>query len=182
VGRAEGCGYPHDVDLTIATDVFETCAIDPVLLKRSVENQPCRELAALTLKHESTHAQNCAKRMAEGGKLWPYTVNGANGESKTRYLPPLLLTPAGKAAEEVACYEAEVAELKKMIQELEERCRPKRHYSGEDAVNDKVSPKPDGPLPSYEPKPIAPPPSYQPKPIKAPPMPKPKPIPNAPNR
>jgi hypothetical protein len=168
LGRAEACGYPEKGDLTVSTDTFETCRICMGQLNRAMQAQPCQELADLLLKHETSHAAACAKRMQN---YWPYTDVWPSGAKKTTYVPGSILTPAGKAADEIVAYQKEVDALNALIEHLEKKCHPKMDYSSGDRMDDSAPPPPPQPRPpapgSTPPPPRIPPPT---------PMPPPKPI------
>jgi hypothetical protein len=65
----------------------------------------------------------------------------------------------------MAGYQIEVDALEKMIATLEKRCHPKRDYSSDGPQEQRPSPRPGNPLPSYEAPPLKPPPTYTPRPI-----------------
>lgn len=119
IPRPESCGYPTNTDLTVATDVFKTCATDRDQLAAASQAQPCKELAQAIAAHEAVHADKCNER--KRADYWPYVVETARG-SKTEYLPAEILTPAGKAAEEIAGYQREIDALNKIIEKLKEKC------------------------------------------------------------
>ncbi|HJW34803.1 MAG TPA: hypothetical protein VJ505_15755 [Holophagaceae bacterium] len=173
VSRASTCGYSSRKDLTVATDTFEFCRTCIGQLNAAMEAQPCQQLADLLAAHEAYHAANCAKRQV-AGEWWVYEVKGADGRTASKHLPPSILTPAGKAADEIAAYQVEVKALSTLIENLERRCTPTRDYTSSHA-----DPEPDheprNPPPSTKPAPLS-----KPAPLKAPPMPKPKPIPGPP--
>jgi hypothetical protein len=160
-----GCGFPKDAEISAATDSLDTCMIDPALLLKAMSAMPCKELADLIVAHESLHATRCAARKL--GKTWVYSPPPLKeGEAvPAKLLPPRILTPYGKAAEEMAGYQIEVDALEKMIATLEKRCHPKRDYSSDGPQEQRPSPRPGNPLPSYEAPPLKPPPTYTPRPI-----------------
>lgn len=165
VPAPEGCGFPNGAEIGAATDSLDTCTIDPALLLKAMNAMPCKELANLIVAHESLHVTRCAARKV--GKAWIYSPPPLKeGDAvPARYLPPRIITPYGKAAEEMAGYQIEVDALEKMIAELEKRCHPKRDYSPDGPQKEGPYPQPGAPLPSYEAPPLKPPPTYTPKPI-----------------
>jgi hypothetical protein len=102
----EGCGYPNDPSKIAepGTNIL-TCETTGVVEARA--QQPCKELADLIAQHEGVHQQACEKRKAVGK----------------------LLTPAGKAADEIAAYQVEIAAINKIIEKLKKKC-------GKTAFND----------------------------------------------
>ena len=113
VAGPEGCAYPDGVDLQVSTDIF-TCITTG--LDAAKEAVPCQELADLIDAHEKVHRDACESR--QRGRWWRYVVKGAEEQD----IPPYILTPAGKAAEEVAAYAMEINALQKIIDKLEKKC------------------------------------------------------------
>lgn len=166
VGRAQSCFYSGDRDLTVSTDVFETCRTCMGELNRSMQAQPCQELADLISGHEAMHSRNCKDRQKK--TYWPFVVVGDKGRKQTKYLPASIMTPAGKAAEEIAAYQGEIATLDALIRGLEKRCKPRRHPSSggdEPAEEDNLTRRNPASPPAIRVKPIAPPPPITIKPL-----------------
>jgi hypothetical protein len=80
--------------------------------------QPCKELADLLKKHEAVHVDACKKRQQPLSKYWPYVVSGVETTSR----PPKIVTPVGKAAEEIRAYQLEIDALQAIIKKLEKHC------------------------------------------------------------
>jgi len=120
VPAADGCGYPEGAEQFVSTDSFELCTTQG--LKQVLPLQPCRELAQLIEAHEARHAKACGER--KQGAYWRYVVQGAD----PKFFPPMILTPAGKAAEEIAAYQFEIEKLNGFIAQLEKNC-PRRAYT-----------------------------------------------------
>jgi len=99
---AEACGYGEE-ESSASTNIF-TCAIEG--LPKASAQQPCKELADLVAQHEGLHSQACERR-----KL--------NLRKKNQ---GILLTPAGKAAEEIAAYQLEISAISKIIDNLKKKC------------------------------------------------------------
>ena len=166
VGSAQSCFYPGDRDLTVSTDVFETCRTCIGELNRAMQAQPCQELADLISAHEAMHSRNCKDRQKQ--EYWQFTAVGDKGRKQSKYLPASILTPAGKAAEEVAAYQEEIAALESLIRGLEKRCKPRRHPSSggdEPSEDDSQARRNPASPPAIKVKPIAPPPPHTIKPL-----------------
>jgi hypothetical protein len=120
VPAPEGCGYPHDEETGASTDSFETCKTEG--LAKAQAAQPCKELADLIRQHEALHAAACRQRQNKGS-YWNFTADFGGGKQKQKRLPPVIPTPAGLAAGEIAAYKLEIAGLNRIIEKLEKRCR-----------------------------------------------------------
>lgn len=95
----ESCGYSGD-EISANTATL-TCEIKGLVEASAA--QPCRELAELIAQHEGMHQQRC--------------------EARRQANPQKLLTPAGKAQEEIDAYRLEIGQLQKIIDKLEKKCR-----------------------------------------------------------
>jgi hypothetical protein len=113
------CAYTGPLE--VATDSYETCAIDPSM-EKTLHSLPCGELGDSMRAHETFHQQSCRVRQGRGQGYWPYTATG-NDSAVTKYLPPMMLTPAGLAKEEIAAYQAQNATLAKLLQAANQNCR-----------------------------------------------------------
>lgn len=120
VARPESCGFPADEDLVVKTDSFETCVTDEAQLEAAKQAVPCQELADLIAKHEDIHRQACLKR--KSAPYWRYVVEGADGSRGEKYLPKYLVTPAGKAQEEIDAYSMEVDALQAILSKIAGKC------------------------------------------------------------
>lgn len=101
----EGCAYTGE-ELTAGTTVL-TCETTGLVELRAA--QPCSELADFLTQHEGLHQQRC--------------------EVRRNASPQKLLTPAGKAQEEIEAYQLEISQLQPIIDRLEKKCR-KVSFSG----------------------------------------------------
>jgi hypothetical protein len=120
VARPESCGFPADEDLEVKTDSFEKCDTDQAQLNAAKQSVPCQELADLIEKHENVHRDACKKR--KSAQYWNYVVEGADGSRVGRFLPKYLLTPAGKAKEEIDAYSMEVDALQAILNKIANKC------------------------------------------------------------
>jgi len=96
IGAPAGCGYSPTESLEMETDSIQ-CSIDMLKARNAEQASPCKELYEIAFRHEALHMQKCQQR---------------KGNNK---LPTVMLTPAGKAREEAAAYNQEIAELKKLL-------------------------------------------------------------------
>jgi hypothetical protein len=140
--QATACGYTSPIE--VDTDSLETCKIGSQLVAAE-QQMPCSQLADVIRKHEQFHSQACKARQNPTTSYWQYTVNGANGVSVSKYLPPKILTPAGLAKEEISAYQTENAALQKTVKAAEAQCK---HYKFEVAAFDCVIP--DNPARSWK--------------------------------
>jgi hypothetical protein len=123
VPGAEGCGYPDlQEGIQAETDSFQTCSINKLTLSEAIQLQPCKELASMISAHEEQHAKKCRQRQQPNTDYWHWVVTGADGTVVDQVYPPKILTPVGKAAEEIEGYQLEVAGLKSLIDKLEKKC------------------------------------------------------------
>jgi hypothetical protein len=118
VPAPEGCSVGAT---EVSTDSMMTCAIDTAQLAAAKAGANCKQLGELIEQHERSHAKACMARKA--GNFWEYTVQVAGGETKSLWLPPQILTPAGKAREEAAGYGIEIAALETMVKDAERKCK-----------------------------------------------------------
>ncbi len=99
VGAPQGCGYDPSQNYEMETDsIF--CNINMAKARQAQEAAPCQEIGEIAFRHEAMHLQRCQQR---------------KGEKK---LPTVVLTPAGKAREEMEAYTQEIAELKKLLEDI----------------------------------------------------------------
>jgi hypothetical protein len=96
VGPPKKCGFTDNVEMS--TDSVQ-CLIDMTKAAHAEQAVPCKEIYDIAFRHEAMHLQKCQERKGN------------------RTLPAKLLTPAGKAREEMAGYAQEIAELKKLLDE-----------------------------------------------------------------
>lgn len=97
IGAPAECGF-GDADVEMATDII-ACKIDLAQAKQAEQAMPCKELYDIAFRHEALHLEACQKRKGE------------------KIIPPVRLTPAGKAREEAQAYAREIAELKALVKE-----------------------------------------------------------------
>ena len=130
VPAAEGCGYP-DTELSANTNSF-LCITEGVAELQ--KQQPCKEIAALIATHEAMHVKECRKRQQPNRAYWRRVYTNADGTQGEIVLPPKIQTPVGRAAEEIAAYQIEIAGLKPIIEKLEKRCKYRANGKTGDAV------------------------------------------------
>jgi hypothetical protein len=113
VPAAEDCNYPNKV-MTNPSTGDEACVTQDLLEWQSA--QPCKELADLLKKHEDVHVDACNKRRQPLSEIWVVPGTGDIAH------PPKIVTPVGKAAEEIRAYQLEIDALNAIIKKLEKRC------------------------------------------------------------
>jgi hypothetical protein len=108
------CHYDGSQNLELSTNVF-TCRLDPVAAADALAAAvPCHQLYDLAMGHEGVHINACLAREGKGS-------HNAN----------LLLTPYGKAKEEIEAYQMEIDKLNQLLTAAEAKCRFTCRCSGE---------------------------------------------------
>lgn len=108
------CHYDGSKNLELVTNVL-TCKLDPVsALNELAAAVPCHQLYDLAVEHEGIHLNRCLARQGKGSH------NGS-----------LLITPYGKAKEEIEAYDMEIGKLNSLLQEAESKCRFTCRCTGE---------------------------------------------------
>ncbi len=107
------CGFEESTGVEIGTGTL-TCQMDNAAAARFEEAMPCPELYTIALSHEAVHIQACQKRQHGGSKGGP-----------------ILLTPVGKAKEEIAAYQIEIKMLNDLLKKAESDCHFTCRCTGE---------------------------------------------------
>jgi hypothetical protein len=107
------CHFDSSLNLQLSTHAFN-CQLDVAAATALETAVPCHELYDLAMEHEQVHINACLARKDKG------TPKGS-----------LLITPAGKAKEEMAAYDVEIAKLTTLLQAAEAKCRFTCRCTGE---------------------------------------------------
>ncbi|MBZ5525928.1 MAG: hypothetical protein LAP21_27200 [Acidobacteriia bacterium] len=107
------CHYDSSLNLQLSTHAFN-CQLDVAAANVLESAVPCHELYDLAIAHEQVHINACLGRKDKG---------------KPR--GDLLITPAGKAREEMAAYDMEIAKLTDLLHAAEAKCRFTCRCTGE---------------------------------------------------
>jgi len=107
------CHYDGSLNLQLATHAFN-CQLDVPAATALESAVPCHELYDLAMEHEQIHINACLSRKDKG---------------KPR--GDLLITPAGKAKEEMAAYDMEITKLTDLLHAAEAKCRFTCRCTGE---------------------------------------------------
>lgn len=108
-----GCGY-DGADVEMSTNIIG-CNIDLDKARQAEKAMPCKELHEIAFRHEALHLGACLKRKGDNN------------------IPPVRLTPAGKAREEAQAYTREIGELKSLL--LKVGCKGELNYQGTTILN-----------------------------------------------
>ena len=110
---ARYCGFENSSGLEASTHAFN-CEMNFDALSRLEAAVPCHEIYDYAVEHEQEHYAKCDARKEAG------TNRSA-----------LLLTPYGKANEEIANYKTEIGKLNDLLRRAEEKCRYTCRCTGE---------------------------------------------------
>lgn len=113
IGAPADCGF-GDADVEMMTNII-ACEINLDKAKQAEQAMPCKELHDIAFRHEVLHLEACQKRKGE------------------KIIPPVRLTPAGKAREEARAYTREITELKALV--LEADCHGELEYQAPITLN-----------------------------------------------